>query len=86
MGNFGLHARHCCAEHGCKFFYVDCPVVLGKVEQMYPCEDCDGQDEKEDEAIHLLSQMYEAVEHLQNKDWLDPSLERAVKEYLRKHK
>lgn len=33
-------------------------------------------------ASYLLNQMYEAVKHLPNKDWLDPSLERAVKEFL----
>lgn len=33
-------------------------------------------------AIYLLGQMYEAVKYRPNKDWLDPSLERAVKEFL----
>lgn len=35
-----------------------------------------------DRAFYLLNQMYEAVKYLPNKDWLDPSLERAVKGFL----
>ena len=31
---------HCCVEHGCKYGYKDCPVVIGKVRQKYFCEDC----------------------------------------------
>lgn len=36
----GVHATHCCKEHGCKYCDDDCPVVLCTVEQVYPCEDC----------------------------------------------
>jgi len=79
MSNIGVHTSHCCAQHGCKYFDEKCPVVTGKVKQLYPCEDCGEQD---DIAIYLLNQMYEAVKYLPNKDWLDPSLERAVKEFL----
>lgn len=31
---------HCCKDHGCKYGYDDCPVVLGTVVQEFPCEDC----------------------------------------------
>ncbi len=36
---------HCCIEHGCKYGYEDCPVVLGEVKQAYPCETCGLQTE-----------------------------------------
>ena len=36
----GPHATHCCITHGCKYGDEDCPVVNGKVAQVYPCEDC----------------------------------------------
>jgi len=38
--NWGVHERHCCKEHGCKYGTIDCPVTLGLVKQEYPCEDC----------------------------------------------
>jgi hypothetical protein len=37
---YGVHATHCCVEHGCKYGNPKCPVVLGKVKQAYPCADC----------------------------------------------
>lgn len=39
-GSIGVHAAHCCKWHGCKYGDPDCPVVLGKVEQEYLCENC----------------------------------------------
>ena len=39
-GHIGVHTVHCCKKHGCKYYEVDCPVVTGKVEQRYPCEEC----------------------------------------------
>lgn len=37
-----VHASHCCLSHGCKYGKDEkCPVVTGKVSQLYPCEDCD---------------------------------------------
>lgn len=35
-----VHQGHCCLAHGCKYGDKDCPVVLGKVVQSYPCEVC----------------------------------------------
>jgi len=35
----GVHIAHCSKEHGCKYGDLDCPVVLGEVEQKYPCLD-----------------------------------------------
>ena len=40
-GSIGVHAAHCCKWHGCKYGDKDCPVVLGKIEQEWPCEYCD---------------------------------------------
>lgn len=42
----GVHASHCCVRHGCKYGDEDCPVVIGKVAQMYDCEDCEYEKEK----------------------------------------
>lgn len=44
LTNVGVHAAHCCLEHGCK--YGDdldgrCPVVNRDIPQDYPCEHCD---------------------------------------------
>ena len=51
MSNIGVHAAHCCKWHGCKYGKDDiCPVVLGKVEQEYPCEWC--SEELKDERYH----------------------------------
>jgi antitoxin component of MazEF toxin-antitoxin module len=36
----GVHARHCCKRHGCKYGEDDCPVVKGRVVQDGPCHDC----------------------------------------------
>ena len=51
MSNIGVHATHCCKWHGCKYGEDEiCPVVLGKVEQEYPCEYC--HDDIEDLEYH----------------------------------
>lgn len=49
----GVHASHCCLDHGCKYGDDNCPVVSGRVTQLYKCEDCtseehefDGMDDK----------------------------------------
>lgn len=34
----GVHASHCCKHCGCKYGNEECPVVLGIVESIYPCE------------------------------------------------
>ena len=48
MSNIGVHASHCCKWHGCKYGDDDCPVVLGQVEQEYPCEYCSDELKEED--------------------------------------
>lgn len=40
MSHDGVHATHCCVEHGCKYCDEDCPVVTRQIKQEYPCEDC----------------------------------------------
>jgi hypothetical protein len=37
----GVHATHCCTEHGCKYGDAGCPVADGTVQQDYPCEFCE---------------------------------------------
>lgn len=39
--NLKVHAAHCCEKHGCKYGDKDCPVILKKINQKYPCEECD---------------------------------------------
>lgn len=41
---WGVHRRHCCFEHGCKYGHDDCPVDLGIIKQDYPCEYCHDVD------------------------------------------
>jgi len=36
----GVHAAHCCQDHGCKYNDPNCPIVKRKVKQKYLCEDC----------------------------------------------
>ena len=50
MSSIGVHASHCCRWHGCKYGDKNCPVVLGKVEQEYPCEGC--SEELKDERYY----------------------------------
>jgi len=35
------HSSHCCIRHGCKYDNENCSVVLGILEQEYPCEACE---------------------------------------------
>lgn len=37
---YNPHPSHCCARHGCKYGYDDCPVYLQEQKQEYPCESC----------------------------------------------
>jgi len=36
-----LHSEHCCPRCGCKYDNKDCPVVLGKVQDISQCKDCE---------------------------------------------
>jgi len=66
---------HCCAIHGCKYGYDDCPVFAQKVKQEYLCEDC-GTDgiESLDELNLILA--------LPSKEKATENLKLSVKEYL----
>jgi len=37
----GVHKAHCCVKHGCKYGDDNCPVVVGKIVQNFPCWECD---------------------------------------------
>lgn len=43
--NIGVHQTHCCMKHGCKYGDDDCPVVLKRTKQEYPCSNCSLLDE-----------------------------------------
>lgn len=39
--NVGVHATHCCIDHGCSYGEnANCPVASGSVKQEHPCEIC----------------------------------------------
>jgi hypothetical protein len=40
----GVHAAHCCRQHGCKYGDAGCPVARGTVKQDYPCEFCEEEE------------------------------------------
>ena len=42
--NYGVHREHCCVIHGCKYGDSNCPVVLKKLLQSYPCQDCSWEE------------------------------------------
>jgi hypothetical protein len=50
---YDVHAAHCCLLHGCKYGNIDCPVVLGKVDQKYTCESCDEDEIKSVSQVKL---------------------------------
>jgi hypothetical protein len=55
--NIGVHTRHCCARHGCKYRDEDCPVALGTHKAEYGCEDCD------EDAIRLKHEAHFLANH-----------------------
>ena len=57
--NIGVHVTHCCKWHGCKYGDEDCPVVLGKIKQLYLCEYCDQDLENEEHYRHVLNDIEE---------------------------
>lgn len=42
---WGVHAKHCCFEHGCKYGDDDCPVTNNLIKQETPCPDCVEQED-----------------------------------------
>lgn len=48
-----VHAAHCCKAHGCKYWDKDCPVISGKILQLYACEDCDNDNRRIDAAMEV---------------------------------
>jgi len=46
MREYGVHAAHCCAKHGCKYGDEDCPVFNLLIKQKHPCWDCDDEDKE----------------------------------------
>lgn len=60
VDNIGVHASHCCKWHGCKYGKDDeCPVVTGKIIQMYLCEYCDYDLEDEEYLMQRLRNIEE---------------------------
>jgi hypothetical protein len=53
----GVHATHCCKQHGCKYGDEDCPVVLGEVKQVYPCEECGNEHSDKAELIAEIEKL-----------------------------
>ena len=84
--NAGVHANHCCNEHGCKYMEADCPVVLGTVIQHRPCIDCDEAMQKHFSS-KAVTKKFEApdrdAEYLRTVKFGDPNLEEKTAELLR---
>jgi hypothetical protein len=67
MTNYGAHPTHCCKWHGCKYGDPDCPVVTGKVKQLYLCEDCYEDLEQEEYHRYVLKSIEEIKEFKKEK-------------------
>lgn len=52
---YGVHASHCCIEHGCKYGDEDCPVASGEIRQEYICEYCD------DDGIKSIDELFKPM-------------------------
>jgi hypothetical protein len=62
LSKFNVHETHCCAKHGCKYGYKDCPVVLNLTKQEYECEYGDYMtpcfDKPIDEMVDIGAELY----------------------------
>lgn len=67
MINYGAHPTHCCKWHGCKYGDPDCPVVTGKVKQVYLCEDCSEDLWNEDYYRQVLKNIEEIKEFIKER-------------------
>ena len=67
--NYGAHPTHCCKWHGCKYGDPDCPVVTGKVKQVYLCEDCYEDLENEDYYRQTVKAIEEIKEFIEENDY-----------------
>lgn len=67
----GVHKRHCCILHGCKYGEDDCPVVNEEVRQDHVCESC-GWD-----GIKNVDGIYKYIEFVNKLDSLQKSLTKA---------
>ncbi len=46
---WGVHERHCCPKHGCKYGDMDCPVTLGlTTKHNEHCEMCEDETDHPD--------------------------------------
>lgn len=66
----GVHAAHCCTLHGCKYGDDDCAVLLQRVAQLYPCEDCEAAKERE-----ALTKEREALRGAEVRNWRRKNVE-----------
>ena len=57
MSDIGVHATHCCLEHGCKYGDDDCPVMMGTVDGLSAeeCEHCIEDIKRFVEAFHRIN-------------------------------
>lgn len=54
VDHIGVHASHCCKQHGCKYGDPDCPVEFGDEPQKYPCEMCADETDEQAEYEHEI--------------------------------
>lgn len=60
-----VHAAHCCKIHGCKYGNVGCPVVLGEIESIYKCEDCEDGLDQIDPVTQSINELKQEIIKLQ---------------------
>lgn len=61
----GVHDKHCCKKHGCKYFDPECPVEFGSLLGIY-CEDCENLsvEEQINDLRDGLKRMSEELEEI----------------------
>jgi hypothetical protein len=71
---WGVHERHCCVLHGCKYDDEDCPVENNRTKQDYACEwCCDDGFRTVEEVEELIYWKNKAKEH-RGKDFMSVSV------------
>lgn len=71
---WGVHERHCCALHGCKYGDDDCPVENGLTKQEYTCEYCNEEGFKSLEDIEEYNYWKNKVKEHEGKDFMSVSV------------
>lgn len=73
--DWGVHERHCCPKHGCKYGDEECPVVLGLTEKHNThCEMCEDEyNDPEPLALLMAWRKHESIENTRSyyESWME---------------